>query len=31
LAKAIATLIVWGFAIAALVLDWRPLRQELGR
>jgi hypothetical protein len=31
LAKAIAALIVWGFAMAAPVLDWRPSRQELGR
>jgi hypothetical protein len=31
LAIAIAALIVWGFAMAALVLDRKPLRQELGR
>jgi hypothetical protein len=23
--------IVWGFAMTALVLNWKPLRQELGR
>jgi hypothetical protein len=31
LAIAIAALIVWGFAMAALVLDRKPLRQKLGR
>ena len=30
LAIAIAALVVWGFAMAALVLDWKPLRQNSG-
>jgi hypothetical protein len=29
LAIAIAALIIWGFAMATLVLGWKPLRQEL--
>jgi hypothetical protein len=30
LAIVIASLIAWGFAMATLVLDWKPSRQELG-